>query len=111
MYTTDVQLTCDARVNSSIPGASSAACTSLMLGLFPASSVDPEMTRRFEALTARERDVVAMVSRGQGIDAISAELFLSPLTVKTHVNRAMAKVDARDRAQLVAFAFRAGLVD
>ncbi|MDT0235326.1 response regulator transcription factor [Curtobacterium sp. BRB10] len=95
-------------------GALSAAAAAALIGQVastPASSVDPEMTRRFEALTARERDVVAMVSRGQGIDAISAELFLSPLTVKTHVNRAMAKVDARDRAQLVAFAFRAGLVD
>lgn len=95
-------------------GALSGAAAAALIGQVastPASSVDPEMTRRFEALTARERDVVAMVSRGQGIDAISAELFLSPLTVKTHVNRAMSKVDARDRAQLVAFAFQAGLVD
>lgn len=95
-------------------GALSAAAAAALIGQVartPASSVDPEMTRRFEALTAREHDVVVMVSRGQGIDAISAELFLSPLTVKTHVNRAMAKVDARDRAQLVAFAFQAGLVD
>lgn len=95
-------------------GALSAAAAAALIGQVartPASSVDPEMTRRFEALTARERDVVVMVSRGQAIDAISAELFLSPLTVKTHVNRAMAKVDARDRAQLVAFAFQAGLVD
>ncbi|MBT1623118.1 response regulator transcription factor [Curtobacterium flaccumfaciens pv. oortii] len=95
-------------------GALSAAAAAALIGQVartPASSVDPEMTRRFEALTARERDVVVMVSRGRSIDAISAELFLSPLTVKTHVNRAMAKVDARDRAQLVAFAFQAGLVD
>jgi DNA-binding NarL/FixJ family response regulator len=95
-------------------GALSAAAAAALIGQVaatPASSIDPEMMRRFEALTARERDVVGMISRGQSIEAISAELFLSPLTVKTHVNRAMAKVDARDRAQLVAFAFRAGLVD
>jgi DNA-binding NarL/FixJ family response regulator len=71
---------------------------------------DPDMRRRFEPLTDRERDIVKLVAQGQDLDRIAGDLFLSPLTVKTHVNRAMSKVDARDRAQLVAFAFQAGLL-
>jgi DNA-binding NarL/FixJ family response regulator len=63
-----------------------------------------------QALTAREREVVALVGRGMSNDQIAAELVLSPLTVKTHVNRAMAKVGARDRAQLVVLAYQTGLV-
>jgi DNA-binding NarL/FixJ family response regulator len=49
------------------------------------------------------------VADGLGNDEIAAQMFLSPLTVKTHVVRAMTKVGARDRAQLVSFTFRAGL--
>lgn len=75
----------------------------------PATQVDPEMRRRFDALTDRERDIVTLVCRGHDLDRIAQDLFLSPLTVKTHVNRAMTKVNARDRAQLVAFAFQGGL--
>ncbi len=50
------------------------------------------------------------MSTGLSNDEIAARLVLSPATVKTHVNHAMAKVSARDRAQLVVFAHRAGLV-
>ena len=60
-------------------------------------------------LTTREREVVGMVGRGLSNDEIAEALFLSPLTVKTHVSRAMTKLHARDRAQLVALAFRTGL--
>ncbi len=60
-------------------------------------------------LTTREREVVGMVGRGLSNDEIAAALYLSPLTVKTHVSRAMTKLHARDRAQLVALAFRTGL--
>ena len=63
-----------------------------------------------DALTEREREVVALVATGLSNDQIADRLVLSPLTVKTHVNRAMAKVDARDRAQLVVLAYRTGLV-
>jgi DNA-binding NarL/FixJ family response regulator len=62
-----------------------------------------------QLLTTREREVVGMVGRGLSNDEIAAALYLSPLTVKTHVSRAMTKLHARDRAQLVALAFRTGL--
>ncbi len=62
------------------------------------------------AVTDREREVVALVAGGLSNDEIAAKLFLSPLTAKTHVNRAMMKLGARDRAQLVVMAFQSGLV-
>ena len=60
-------------------------------------------------LTPREREVVALVGRGRSNEEIAEELFLSPLTAKTHVSRAMTKLHARDRAQLVVLAIRTGL--
>jgi DNA-binding NarL/FixJ family response regulator len=61
------------------------------------------------SLTAREREILALVGQGLSNDEIADQLFLSPLTAKTHVNRAMTKLGARDRAQLVVVAFRSGL--
>lgn len=61
-------------------------------------------------LTDREREVVTLVALGLSNEAIAERLFLSPLTAKTHVNRAMTKVGARDRAQLVVHAYQTGLV-
>lgn len=61
-------------------------------------------------LTERERELVTLVAEGLSNDDIAGRLFLSPLTVKTHVNRAMMKLGARDRAQLVVMAFQSGLV-
>lgn len=63
-----------------------------------------------EGLTERETEVVRLVARGLTNDEIATELFVSPLTAKTHVNRSMAKLGARDRAQLVVMAYQAGLV-
>jgi DNA-binding NarL/FixJ family response regulator len=63
-----------------------------------------------DMLTDREREVVGLVAEGLSNDDIAARLVLSPLTAKTHVNRAMAKVGARDRAQLVILAYETGLV-
>jgi DNA-binding NarL/FixJ family response regulator len=60
-------------------------------------------------LTEREREVVALVAAGLSNDEIARELVLSPLTAKTHVSRAMTKLQARDRAQLVVFAYEHGL--
>jgi DNA-binding NarL/FixJ family response regulator len=60
-------------------------------------------------LTEREREVVALVGAGLSNDEIAAKLVVSPLTAKTHVSRAMTKVGARDRAQLVIYAFEHGL--
>jgi len=63
-----------------------------------------------EALTGREREVVALVAHGLSNDEIADALVLSLATAKTHVSRAMLKLGARDRAQLVVFAYQAGLV-
>ena len=60
-------------------------------------------------LTDREREVTALVADGMSNAEIAAQLTLSPLTVKTHVNHAMTKVGARDRAQLVVLAYQTGL--
>ncbi|WP_171170615.1 response regulator transcription factor [Streptomyces sp. I05A-00742] len=63
-----------------------------------------------DALTGREREVLVQVAGGLSNDEIGERLAVSPLTVKTHVNRAMAKLGARDRAQLVVIAYESGLV-
>ena len=63
-----------------------------------------------EGLTDREREVLGLVAHGLSNDAIAEKLFLSPLTVKTHINRAMTKLGVRDRAQLVVIAYQSGLV-
>ncbi|MEV6245038.1 response regulator transcription factor [Streptomyces sp. NPDC051742] len=67
-------------------------------------------TERLATLTAREREVLVLVGGGLSNDEIAERLDVSPLTVKTHVNRAMAKLGARDRAQLVVTAYESGLV-
>jgi DNA-binding NarL/FixJ family response regulator len=61
------------------------------------------------SLTEREREVVALVAAGLSNDEIARKLVVSPLTAKTHVSRAMTKLNARDRAQLVVFAYEHGL--
>jgi DNA-binding NarL/FixJ family response regulator len=66
--------------------------------------------RRIEELTQREREVVALVGLGLSNDEIADRLVLSPATAKTHVSRAMVKLQVRDRAQLVVLAYESGLV-
>ncbi|MBB6417557.1 MMPL family transporter [Streptomyces sp. AK010] len=68
---------------------------------------DPE---RLATLTPRERQVMTLVATGLSNDEIAERLFVTPVTVKTHANRAMAKLGARDRAQLVVMAYESGLV-
>ncbi|TMR24160.1 response regulator transcription factor [Nonomuraea turkmeniaca] len=63
-----------------------------------------------DVLTNREREVTALVARGLSNDEIAAHMVISPTTAKTHVSRAMTKLHARDRAQLVVFAYESGLV-
>ncbi|MFI5892583.1 response regulator [Actinoplanes sp. NPDC051513] len=62
------------------------------------------------ALTNREREAVALVAQGLSNDEIAARMTISPTTAKTHVNRAMTKLHARDRAQLVVLAYQSGLM-
>ncbi|MFJ4239413.1 response regulator [Streptomyces iakyrus] len=71
---------------------------------------DPARGERLDSLTVREREVLVQVAGGHSNDEIAERLEVSPLTVKTHVNRAMAKLGARDRAQLVVTAYESGLV-
>ncbi|OAH14596.1 transcriptional regulatory protein LiaR [Streptomyces jeddahensis] len=63
-----------------------------------------------EELTNREREAVGLVAQGLSNDEIADRMVISPMTAKTHINRAMAKLHARDRAQLVGFAYESGLV-
>lgn len=79
----------------------------------PASAplrIDPQQAELIELLTPRERAIVVAVSGGLRNDQIAAVEHISQHTVKTHINRAMAKIGVSDRGQLVAFAFRSGLV-
>ncbi|MGH8825786.1 MAG: response regulator [Jiangellaceae bacterium] len=71
----------------------------------PGGSPHPELKQ----LTEREREIVAWVATGRSNDEIADELVVSPATVRTHVSRAMVKLHARDRAQLVVFAMQSGL--
>ncbi|HEX4834535.1 MAG TPA: response regulator transcription factor [Trebonia sp.] len=76
----------------------------------PAAAPAPgTASRTLGTLTEREREVVALVAAGLSNDEIAARLTVSPLTAKTHVSRAMTKLGARDRAQLVVLAYEHGL--
>ena len=63
-----------------------------------------------ELVTGREKEILLLVAHGLSNDEIAGRLYLSPLTVKTHINRTMVKLNARDRAQLVVFAYQHQLV-
>jgi DNA-binding NarL/FixJ family response regulator len=77
---------------------------------FAVRSRAPRPAAALDALTEREREVVALVGAGLSNEEIAARLVVSPATAKTHVSRAMIKLGARDRAQLVVQAYEAGLV-
>jgi len=66
---------------------------------------------QIDSLTDREREIVALVGDGLNNDEIAERILISPATARTHVSRAMVKLGARDRAQLVVFAYQSGLVD
>ena len=87
--------------------------TKSLIGRFlaaPADGGSATVSAELDVLTEREREIVALVGKGLSNDDIAAQLFVSPLTAKTHVNRAMSKLGARDRAQLVVIAYQSGLV-
>jgi DNA-binding NarL/FixJ family response regulator len=77
---------------------------------FASRAKDPAGVPDLRGLTDREREVVALVAGGLSNDEIAARLIMSGATARTHVSRAMHKVGARDRAQLVVFAYETGLV-
>jgi DNA-binding NarL/FixJ family response regulator len=86
------------------------AITRRLIEQFVAGPTGARRDPSLDALTAREREVLGLVGRGLTNDEIAAHLHISPTTVKTHVGRTMAKVHARDRAQLVVTAYESGLV-
>ena len=87
----------------------SPSVTRRLIAEFADRAKEPPASARLDALTDREREIVAVVAQGLSNDDIAAKLYLSPATVKTHVNRAMSKLAVRDRAQLVVLAYEAGL--
>jgi len=88
----------------------SPAVTRRLISEFVARPPDALAAAGMEALTNREREVVALAAHGLSNDEIAATMVLSPTTAKTHISRAMTKLGARDRAQLVVFAYQSGLV-
>ncbi|MCM2418061.1 MULTISPECIES: response regulator transcription factor [unclassified Streptomyces] len=84
--------------------------TRRLIAEFAARSKEPTTVAGLEHLTDREREVMALVGIGLSNEEIARRLVVSPLTAKTHVSRAMIKLAARDRAQLVVLAYESGLV-
>ena len=81
-----------------------------LIAEFAARTRDARPVRGMDDLTDREREVLGLVAAGLSNEEIAGQIYISPSTVKTHVARAMMKLGARDRAQLVVFAYEAGLV-
>jgi DNA-binding NarL/FixJ family response regulator len=88
----------------------SPAITRRLVAEFVARPPAGAVVDALDVLTNREREVVTLVAGGLSNDEIAAQLYISPITAKTHVSRAMTKLQARDRAQLVVLAYESGLV-
>ncbi|SHL83936.1 regulatory protein, luxR family [Streptomyces yunnanensis] len=90
----------------------SPTATKALIASFLAQPAPPDRAAapQLAALTPREQEVVTLVAAGLSNDEIAERLFVAPLTAKTHANRAMTKLGARDRAQLVVIAYQTGLV-
>jgi DNA-binding NarL/FixJ family response regulator len=84
--------------------------TRRLIAEFAARAKEPRPQSDLEVLTEREREVMALVAEGLSNEEIAQRLYVSPATAKTHVSRAMVKLGARDRAQLVVTAYESGLV-
>ncbi|GCD98453.1 response regulator transcription factor [Embleya hyalina] len=90
------------------PGATRALISRFLTT--PAAGPPLAPVERLADLTPREQEVTILAAHGKSNDRIAAELVLSVLTVRTHIQRAMTKLGARDRAQLVVIAYQSGLV-
>jgi DNA-binding NarL/FixJ family response regulator len=88
----------------------SPSVTRRLIAEFAAKARPPTDRRSLDLLTDREREVMALVAGGLSNEEIAERLVVSPATAKTHVSRAMVKLGARDRAQLVVLAYETGLV-
>jgi DNA-binding NarL/FixJ family response regulator len=83
--------------------------TRRLVAEFAARAKEPRPAAKLDVLTDREREVMGLVAEGLSNDEIAARLVVSAATAKTHVSRAMVKLGARDRAQLVVLAYESGL--
>jgi len=90
------------------PGATRALITRFLTGPAPGPLLAPP--ERLDDLTPREREITALAAEGKSNDEIAGQLFLSVLTVRSHIQRALTKLGSRDRAQLVVIAYQTGLV-
>jgi DNA-binding NarL/FixJ family response regulator len=88
----------------------SPSVTRRLIGEFAARAKEPHDATGLDELTDREQEVLALVADGLSNHEIAKRLYVSPATAKTHVSRAMIKLRARDRAQLVVIAYESGLV-
>jgi DNA-binding NarL/FixJ family response regulator len=86
------------------------AVTRTLISQFVAAAPPADPSAGRDVLTAREKEIVELVARGLSNDEIAERMVISPLTAKTHVNRAMTKLYCRDRAQLVVWAYESGLI-
>jgi DNA-binding NarL/FixJ family response regulator len=84
--------------------------TKRLVAEFASRSKEPRPASELSVLTEREREVMALVAGGLTNDEIAERLYMSPATARTHVSRAMTKLGARDRTQLVVLAYETGLV-
>jgi len=88
----------------------SPSVTRRLVSEFASRAKGPESAPGLDVLTDREREVMSLVAEGLTNEEIAQRLIVSPATAKTHVSRTMIKLNARDRAQLVVFAYESGLV-
>lgn len=97
-----------------VAGGEALLSPSVTRRLMEAYAATPQPTapsvKLLDVLTGREREIVALAGTGLSNEEIAARLYISPATARTHVSRAMVKLAARDRAQLVVFAYETGLV-
>jgi DNA-binding NarL/FixJ family response regulator len=98
------------RVVASGEAMLSPGVTRRLIAEFATRAKEPVNSDALTVLTDREREVVALVGHGLSNDEIAGQLTMSPATARTHVSRAMSKLYARDRAQLVVLAYESGLV-
>jgi DNA-binding NarL/FixJ family response regulator len=109
-HTEPVELVRAVRVVAAGEALLSPSITRRLIDEFADRAKVPPPATSLAVLTERERELVGLVGEGLSNDEIARRLVLSPATVKTHVNRAMTKLGARDRAQLVVIAYESGLV-
>jgi DNA-binding NarL/FixJ family response regulator len=108
--TEPVDLLAAVRLVASGEGLLSPSVTRRVIEEFASRAKEPPPSGPLDELTEREREVMALVAGGLSNEEIAGQLVVSPATAKTHVSRAMVKLAARDRAQLVVLAYEHGLV-